>query len=342
VSTISPQRNTLSIVVPLYNEEAVVPTLIEQLEAFRRDRPYVVEVVLVDDGSTDRTATLVRELTVGKSGYLLLSYSRNFGHQLAITGGLHVASADAAVVMDADLQDPLEVVDDMVRRWRDGYDVVYGVRRARSGDSRVKSFLRHGFYRFFQRFTELDAPLDVGDFRLMSRPVLDAFEEIQEQQPYVRGLVSWLGFNQIGVEYDRPARAAGSSKYPMRKLSRLAADGLTSFSNKPLRYAVRIGLVTSVLSVAGLFWAVITKLLQPETISGWASIIFVAFFFGGLQLFFLGVVGAYLGRVYDEVKSRPRFVISDLWTSDDPAEDQTASPDAPSPNPSPRPGYKTD
>jgi dolichol-phosphate mannosyltransferase len=321
-------RNSLGLVIPLYNEEAVVPMLIASVEAFRLRRPFVTEVVLVDDGSTDRTAALVREQTRDLPGYTLVQFSRNFGHQLAITAGLAATAADAAVVLDADLQDPLEVIDEMVVRWQSGYDVVYGIRRRREGDSWLGRTLSASFYRIFQRLADSDTPVDVGDFRLMSREVIDAFTRLEERQPYVRGLVSWLGFNQTGVEYDRPARVVGRSKYPFRKRVELAFNSIVAFSDKPLRYAARLGFLVSVFSVLGIIWTVLAKIFKPEVVSGWASLIFTAFFFGGLQLFFLGIVGAYLARVYDEVKSRPRYVISRQWNSDStPPRDRVTATD---------------
>lgn len=315
-------RETVAFVIPLYNEEDVFPVLFEEIEAYRRDHPEVVQVVFVDDGSRDATAALVRRLTADRPGYVLLQFSRNFGHQVAITAGMNFVDTDAAVVMDADLQDPLWVVTEMVERWREGYDVVYGIRERREGETGWKRAATYLFYRFFQRMTDIDAPLDTGDFRLVSRAVLDAYRRIQEQQPYVRGLISWLGFNQTGVRYVRPARAAGATKYPLRKLWQLATDGLTSFSDKPLRYAAGIGVMTSLGAVLGLVWVVIDKLVFGVP-TGWASLIFAAFFFGGLQLFFLGVVGAYLARVYEEVKARPRYVVRDVWHS---AADRRAAP----------------
>lgn len=310
-----PQRKTVAIVVPLYNEEAVVPLLIEEIEAYRERRPEVQQVVLVDDGSRDATAASVRRLTDGKDGYLLLRFSRNFGHQVAITAGLEFVDADAAVVMDADLQDPFWVVTKMIEKWRDGYDVVYGIREEREGETVFKRAATYVFYRFFKRMSDVEAPLDTGDFRLISREVLDAFSKLQERQPFVRGLIAWLGFNQTGIRYARPARAAGKTKYPLKKLWRLATDGITSFSDKPLWYAVGIGMALSMLSVLGLVWVLIDKFVYGVPV-GWASLIFAAFFFGGVQLFFLGIVGAYLARVYEEVKSRPRYVMKETWSSD--------------------------
>ena len=310
-------RSTLGLLIPLYNEEAVLSGLIGEIERFRSDRPFIDEVLLVDDGSTDRTADLVRGLTAGLPGYTLIQFSRNFGKELAITAGLNSCEADAIVILDADLQDPLDVVDTMVARWREGYDVVYGIRRKRRGVSWMTRTFSATFYRLFQHMADTKAPADVGDFRLLSRPVIEAYREFEERQPYVRGLISWVGFRQTGVEFDRPARAAGVSKYPYRKRFQLALNSILAFSDRPLRYAAGVGFMVALLSVAGLIWTVLARLYDPDVVSGWASLIFTAFFFGGLQLFFLGVVGAYLARVYDEVKGRPRYIVSRRWTSDD-------------------------
>lgn len=309
------RRETVAFVIPLYDEEDVLPVLLDELEAYRREHPEVTEVVFVDDGSRDGTAALVRRLTEGRPGYVLLRFSRNFGHQLAITAGMEAVTADAAVVMDADLQDPLWVVTEMIAKWREGYDVVYGVRQRREGERGWKRAATFVFYRFFRHMTDVDAPLDTGDFRLVSREVLDAYRRIQEQQPFVRGLIAWLGFNQIGIPYVRPARAAGGTKYPFRKLMRLALAGITSFSDRPLRYAAGLGFFFSLVAVCGLVWVVVDKLVFGVP-AGWASLLFTVFFFGGVQLLFLGVAGAYLARIYDEVKARPRYVLREAWQSE--------------------------
>ena len=310
------RRETVAFVIPLFNEEAVFPLLFEALEAYRAAHPEVVQVVFVDDGSRDRTSELVRRATESRAGYVLVSFSRNFGHQLAVTAGLHFVEADAAVIMDADLQDPLAVVTEMIEKWREGYDVVYGVRRQRVGESSFKRATAALFYRLFRRMTDLDIPLDTGDFRLIGRPVIEAYKRIEEQQPFVRGLIAWLGFNQTGIPYDRAPRAAGKTKYPLRKMLRLASGSLVSFSDKPLRLAVQLGLGVAFLSFVGLVWVLIAKYGFAAVIPGWSSLIFVAFFFGGIQLFFLGVLGVYLARVSDEVRRRPRYIVQDLWTSD--------------------------
>ncbi|NNE69587.1 MAG: glycosyltransferase family 2 protein [Rhodothermales bacterium] len=316
------QRASVSLIIPLYNEVDMMPGLVRAIEAFRSERPEVDEIVFVDDGSTDGTARKTQRLVSDLPGYVLIQFSRNFGHQLAVTAGMHFASGDAAIILDADLQDPLPVAGEMIDTWQQGYDVVYGVRRQRDGVSWLQRATARVFYRVFRRMSEVDAPLDTGDFRLVSRAVLDAYRELDEQQPYVRGLISWLGFNQTGVEYDREPRAGGSSKYAWRDRMRLALDGIASFSGRPLRLAVRIGLGVSVLSMVGLLWVLVARLATDSTVPGWASILFVGFFFGGLQIFFLGVVGSYLARVYEEVKGRPRYIVREVW-SPPPAEESS-------------------
>lgn len=318
-------RETVSLVIPLYNEEKVFPELFASIEAYRAEHPEIVQVVFVDDGSKDKTAHLIRTLTAGRPGYVMLQFSRNFGHQLAITAGMHFVQMDAAVIMDGDLQDPLEVVTQMIAKWREGYDVVYGVRKERMGETAFKKYSAALFYRLFKWMTDLDIPMDTGDFRLVSRKVLDAYREISEQQPFVRGLIAWLGFNQVGIEFERAPRFAGTTKYSLRKMVRLAMRSLTSFSDKPLRFAVQLGLFTSILAVVGLIWVLYVKYVLDDAVSGWASMVFVAFFFGGLQLFFLGVVGAYLDRVYEEVKARPRYVLSNVWSSEQPSQTRGAT-----------------
>ena len=305
----------VDLIIPLFNEDEVLPILVEELEAFRSTRSEKLRVLFVNDGSVDETEKTVRKSTGHLEGYRLVSFSRNFGHQKAVTAGINLSTADAVIVMDADLQDPLEVAGQMLDKWSEGFDVVYGVREDRANVPVAQRVTAHWFYRLFRSLSGIDAPVDTGDFRLISRPVMDAFNSFSEQQPYVRGLVAWLGFNQTGISYNRPGRRAGSTKYPMKKRFRLALDSLTAFSSRPLEMAVKVGLVVSAGSVLGLFWVLLTKYAFGTAITGWASLIFAAFFFGGIQLFFLGMVGLYVARVYDEVKGRPRYVISDVWNS---------------------------
>jgi len=305
----------VTLIIPVFNEEGVLPHLMEAIESFRLDRSEEIRVLFIDDGSTDDSVEVIRSTTAGLKGYSLVQFSRNFGHQLAVTAGIELCKSEAAIIMDADLQDPLETAGQMIDTWHEGYDSVYGVRTERENVGVLQRLTAGIYYRFFRSFTGVEAPVDAGDFRLISRKVMDAYKTLGEQQPYVRGLVSWLGFKQKGIEYVRPGRAAGKTKYPWSRRFELAIDGIASFSGKPLRYAVRLGLLVSTGSFFGLIWVLLTKYIFQTAITGWASLIFVGFFFGGIQLFFLGVLGSYLARVYEEVKGRPRYVIREVWLS---------------------------
>ncbi len=309
-------RESVSLVFPVYNEIEVLPELLEALEDFRATRPEIRQVVLVDDGSKDGSAGFIREKTKRLTGYDLVQLSRNFGHQLAITAGIAHVTSDAAVILDADLQDPLEVVDQMVEKWKAGYDVVYGIRSKREGESVFKKFIAAGFYRFFQWMADIDMPLDTGDFRLISRNVIDTYNEIGDHQPFIRGLVTWMGYQQIGIEYVRAPRAAGESKYTFGKLLGLAMSGLTSFSEKPLRLATRFGFISTALSVLGLLFYLSIVGLTAKTLSATTLLVFSGFFFGSVQLLFLGIIGIYLIRVYGEVKGRPRYIVRTHWRSE--------------------------
>jgi dolichol-phosphate mannosyltransferase len=309
-------RTSVSLVIPLYNEEEMLPLLVEELEKYRQKRSEIIEVVFVNDGSKDKTEQLARELTRQKSGYKLISFSRNFGHQIAVTAGLDYVETDAAIIMDADLQDPLEVAGEMIDKWKEGYDVVYGVRKKREGESVFKRTTASVFYRFFRWITELDIPLDTGDFRLVSKKVIKAYQQVTEQQPFVRGLITWLGYNQIGVEYHRQSRQAGETKYPLKKMMNLAFNAITSFSEKPLRLATQVGSMLSGLAFLGIIWVLYVRLFTETTVPGWASSLLIALFMGGVQILFLGVIGAYLARIYNEVRQRPRYLVKQIWRSD--------------------------
>src|SRR5438309_815373 len=244
------QDPELSLVLPVFNEEAVVPELHNRLQQFLARLALRTEVVFVNDGSRDRSLELLRELAARDSRYRIVSFARNFGHQAAITAGLDHARGEAVVVMDADLQDPPEVVLEMVAKWRQGYDVVYGKRRSRQGETRLKLLTAKWFYRIFARMIPIEVPLDTGDFRLMSRRIVVVLRELRETHRFVRGLVAWLGFKQTAVLYDRPVRFAGETKYPFAKMLRFAIDGITSFSILPLRFATYLGMFISTVSVA--------------------------------------------------------------------------------------------
>lgn len=313
-------RPVLSIAVPLYNEAGNVGPLLDRLAtvAERLRAQFEIEVVLVNDGSSDGTLQAIRSEMQRRASIVLVNLSRNFGHQLAATAGLEIARGDAVVLMDGDLQDPPELIETFVQKWREGYDVVYAVRRSRRGESRFKLFTARAFYRIIKRLTKVSIPLDAGDFRLMSRRVVEALRRSPERHRFLRGMVSWVGFNQTAVEYDRDVRHAGTTKYPVTKMLRFAMDGITSFSDIPLRFASYFGFAVSAIAFIYALVVIGFKLFSlkpPGYTPGWASTIVAVLFLGGVQLMSLGILGEYLGRVYDEVKGRPLYLISDIERS---------------------------
>jgi dolichol-phosphate mannosyltransferase len=299
-----------SIVVPVYDEQDALPELYERLTWLLERLDGDAEVILVDDGSRDDSYALMLDLNKRDPRFKLLQLSRNFGHQVAITAGLDFAAGRAVIVMDADLQDPPETVLAMTERWREGFEVVYGVRRERHGETRFKRITAAVFYRLLQRLADVEIPADAGDFRLLDRKALDAYLAMREHDRYVRGMVSWVGFNQIGVAYSRDERRAGTTKYPFRKMIKFAADGIVSFSNAPLRLALGLGFVVSASSFIYGFVAILLNVMGAFTVPGWTSTIIVTSFLGGVQLIVLGVIGEYVGRTYVETKGRPLYIVN--------------------------------
>jgi polyisoprenyl-phosphate glycosyltransferase len=300
-----------SFVVPAWNEEEVL------LELYARLAPVVdgldgeSEIIFVDDGSTDRTFDLLLSLRERDSRCKIVRLSRNFGHQTAITAGLDVAGGEAAIVLDADLQDPPELIPSFIARWRDGYEVVFGVRVSREGESLLHRLVTRAFYRFLRRTADIDLPEGAGDFRLIDRRALDALRGMRERRRYLRGMVSWVGFRQVGVAYERPARHAGVGKYSVLRYSRLAFDGLSSFSDAPLRLALGAGFVVAIASLIAGIAAIALKIAGVEDVPGWASLVVVLSFLGGIQLVVLAAVGFYVAGIFDEVKQRPLYVVSE-------------------------------
>jgi polyisoprenyl-phosphate glycosyltransferase len=308
----------LSVVVPVYNEQESVPELYGRLTAALSGVVRSFEVVLVDDGSTDHSWEIIRELAARDGRVKGLSFSRNFGHQMAFTAGLDHADGDAVVIMDADLQDPPELLPELLARWREGYDVVYAVRARRHGETAFKLFTAAAFYRLLRRLTRVDIPVDTGDFRLMSRKAVEAFRRMPERHRFTRGMVAWLGFRQVGVPYARAARHAGETKYPLKKMLRLASDGITSFSYIPLQLASWVGLAVSGLALLALVVAVAVR-FGGGTMPAWTIAAAALALLGGVQLVAVGLVGEYVGRVLDEVKRRPLYLVRDsvgLGTAD--------------------------
>jgi polyisoprenyl-phosphate glycosyltransferase len=310
----------LSLVIPLYNEAGNVAPLLERVSGALARLPGGLryEIVLVNDGSSDGTLTAIRNEMKARPHLVLVNLSRNFGHQLAATAGIELAAGDAVVLMDGDLQDPPELIEDFVAKWREGYDVVYAVRRTRKGESAFKLVTAGAFYRIIKRLTKVDIPVDAGDFRLMSRRVVEALRRSPERHRFLRGMVSWVGFNQVAVEYDRDVRYSGTTKYPLTKMIRFAMDGITSFSDIPLRFASYFGFTVSAIAFVYALIIIGFKLFSlkpPGYTPGWASTIVTVLFLGGVQLMSLGILGEYLGRVYDEVKGRPLYLVSDIERS---------------------------
>ena len=303
---------TYSLVIPAYNEEGVVPELVARLGDVMDGLDGDVEAILVDDGSSDRTYELMVQAAAVDPRIRAVRLSRNFGHQVALTAGVDMSAGDAVIVMDADLQDPPEVVLELAARWREGYDVVYAVRDVREGETRFKRASAAAFYRAFNRISEVKVPLDVGDFRLVDRRVLDVFTRMRESNRFVRGMFSWIGLRQTGVLYQRSERFAGETHYPLRKMLRFAITGVISFSAAPLRAALNIGFVVSGISFALAFWSVIVKFAGFYHVPGWTSIVVVTALIGGIQLIVLGVIGEYIGDIHTEVKRRPLYVIGEL------------------------------
>jgi glycosyltransferase involved in cell wall biosynthesis len=300
---------TYSFVIPVYNEEETLPELKRRLVDLLGRMDGTTEVVLVDDGSTDGSWALISDMVDRDQRFKAVGFSRNFGHQVAITAGMDFASGAAVVVMDADLQDPPEVVLEMATRWREGFDVIYAIREERTGETRFKEYTAAAFYRLFRRMTDIAIPVDVGDFRLVDRRALEAFKAMRESNRYVRGMFSWIGFRQVGVPYTRAGRYAGSTKYPLRKMLKFATDGIISFSNVPLRLALQAGFVVSGGAFAFGMVALVAKLAGFYRVSGLASLAVVTAFLGGMQLIVLGVMGEYIARIHDEVKDRPLYLV---------------------------------
>ena len=319
------QRQLLSLIVPIYNETKLITELYSRLNPVLEGIEGMdFEVVLVDDGSSDGSWDQMAELSAADPRYRSVKLSRNFGHQVAITAGLDHAYGDAVVVIDADLQDPPEVIPDMVAKWREGFDVVYGVRESRDGESFAKLWTAGLFYRLLRRFTNVDIPVDVGDFRLLSKRAADQLRQLREKDRFVRGLVSWMGFPQTGVKYHREARFAGETKYPYSKMVKFALDGITSFSSVPLKLASWLGYATSVVAFLYMLSVFVQKALG-YTVPGFATIMVAMLFVGGVQLICLGIIGEYIGRIFNEIKPRPIYVIETVVGS----EAQTSSAAAP-------------
>lgn len=307
------QKPVFSIVAPVYNEEPVLHRLYERIREVMDGVGEAWELVLVDDGSRDRSAEIIGELHAQDPRVRGVSFSRNFGFQVAVTAGLDQTRGDAVILTDADLQDPPEVIPDMIAKWREGYDVVYGVRGNRVGETWFKKFTAKAFYRTIDSITGIDIPLDTGDFRLMDRRVVNVIGDMKERNRFLRGMVPWVGFKQTGVKYERHARYAGDSKFnSVRRMLPFALDAITSFSYFPLQLAMYFGFIIAFLSAVAIVLVFVLRLMNGE-LSGQATTLAAVLFLGGIQLISLGIIGEYIGRIYDEVKGRPLYLIDRAW-----------------------------
>lgn len=305
-------QKLLSIVVPVYNEQEVIEETFRRLSEVFKDYCMKVEYIFINDGSKDNTYFKLGQIAKNNPQVRIINFARNFGHQIAITAGMDYAKGDAVVIIDADLQDPPEVIIQMVEKWKEGYEVVYGKRLQREGETFFKKFTAKMFYRFLDSMTDVKLPVDVGDFRLIDRKVCDSMKCLPERSRYVRGLVSWVGFKQTSVEYKREKRFAGETKYPLKRMIKLAGDGIFSFSYKPLKLATFTGMIISAFSFIYLIVVLIQKFVKNDVASGWASSMAVSLFFNGVMLIVLGIMGEYVGRIYEEVKARPLYIVGEL------------------------------
>jgi polyisoprenyl-phosphate glycosyltransferase len=306
------RHQSLSVVVPCYNEEAILRQVHGQLGEVLQRTGLPYEIIYVNDGSSDGTLAILRELQAGDEHVRVVSFSRNFGHQVAVTAGIDCATGDAVVLIDADLQDPPEVILRMIEKWREGYEVVYGKRESRDGETALRLFITGKFYRLINSISDVPIPLDTGDFRLMDRRIVDVLKKMPERDRFLRGMVSWVGFKQLALPYARHCRAAGRSKYPYSKLILLAADGILSFSLVPLRVAILLGFLAAGFAVVGIVYAVILRLFTGIWVMGWTLMFIGILFLGGMTLGCLGIIGEYVGRIYREVKRRPLYVVDEM------------------------------
>lgn len=307
-----PKTQLLSLVIPCYNEDQVITETLRRLKGFCAELVDLeVELIFVDDGSRDGTRELLKRFAAEDRRIKVIGLARNFGHQIAVTAGVDAAGGDAVVIIDADLQDPPEVVHEMIGKWREGYDVVYGTRIDRPGESLFKTTTARGFYRLLNRLSDVPIPLDTGDFRLMSRDVVDTLRAMPERDRFVRGMVSWVGFNQTALPYRRAERFAGESKYPLRKMLRFATDGILSFSTKPLQMSVALGMFCATLALIGICYAIFFRLFTDTWVEGWTALMIATLFIGGVELICVGILGEYIGRIYHEIKSRPLYVVQE-------------------------------
>ena len=311
----------LSIIVPAFNEEEVLPEFYRRVAAMAEGIDAAAELIFINDGSTDQTLSLLQELKAGDPRVAILDLSRNFGKEIAMTAGLDHAHGDAVVVIDADLQDPPELIPEMLRQWQEGYDVVYAKRTSRAGESAMKKFTAHVFYRLIRRMSRVDIPPDTGDFRLLSRRAVDALVGLREQHRFMKGLFAWVGYPQKAILYERDARFDGETKWNFTGLWNFAIEGITSFSILPLKMASYVGVFTALSAFVYGIFIIFQTLFYGNPVAGYPSLLVVVLFLGGIQLIALGVIGEYLGRMFDETKGRPLYLLKGYQPADRPSAD---------------------
>ena len=301
----------ISLIVPMYYEEKVVNECYKRLtEVLQKLENYDYEIIFVNDGSKDKTLELLEKIAANDNKIKILSFTRNFGHQCAVTAGLKHVSGDAIVIIDADLQDPPEVIPDMLRLWEEGSQVIYGKRKTREGESAFKLLTAKMFYNTLNALSDVEIPKDTGDFRLVDRQVVDVINSLPEHNKFLRGLWSWVGFKQIPLEYERKERFAGETKYPLKKMLKLASDGIISFSTKPLKFVGALGLSSIAISICIMIYALISFIFKLNNLTaGWTSLMVAITFFAGIQLLSIWIMSEYMARIYDESKNRPHYII---------------------------------
>jgi len=302
---------TYSIIAPIFNEKDNLPELHRRITEVMNSTGEAWELILVDDGSSDGSSDIIRDLAKKDTHVRPVIFARNFGHQVAVTAGLDYSRGDAVVIIDADLQDPPELILEMSRKWKEGNEVVYAVRAEREGESWFKLWTASLFYRIISRITDVKIPLDTGDFRLMDRKVVNVMNQMREKHRFLRGMSAWVGFKQVGVEYKRVARVAGETKYPFRKMFKLAVNAVTGFSYFPLQVATYVGFISASISILAIPIVVYLRVAGHPQFTGQATTLIAVLFLGGVQLISLGVLGEYIGRLYDEAKGRPLYIVRD-------------------------------
>ncbi|MFF2019032.1 glycosyltransferase family 2 protein [Paenibacillus sp. NPDC058177] len=302
-----------SIIIPMFNEEAVIQETYRRIKKVMGTTGEPYELLFVNDGSTDHCAEMIEEYSHWDESVRLIDLSRNFGHQVAITAGMDYAQGDAIVIIDADLQDPPELILEMIEEWKVGFEVVYAKRVKRRGESLFKKWTASLFYRVLRYSTDISIPVDTGDFRLIDRKVCDQLKRLPEKNRFVRGLVSWVGFRQKAIEYERDERLAGETKYPLKRMIKLSLDGITSFSYKPLKLAGYLGGVLSAAGFLYLMYVLYLAIFTDSVVKGWASMIGITLTFNGFVLVMLGILGEYVGRIYDETKGRPLYIVQEVY-----------------------------